>query len=93
MYLLEIKQRENDVEVGEGKTVLQESTLWRVIYDLFIAGTDTTTNTLMWLMLYMAIYPDVQKQVRRAVVLYMNDCIANRIVSGVICTAHINYSS
>lgn len=31
-----------------------------IIGDLFIAGTDTTTNTVLWMILYMAVFPDIQ---------------------------------
>ncbi|XP_033102783.1 cytochrome P450 2J5-like [Anneissia japonica] len=37
--------------------------LWRTILTLFIAGTDTTTNTIMWFLLYMVCYPAVQRRV------------------------------
>ncbi|CDR18252.1 unnamed protein product, partial [Oncorhynchus mykiss] len=29
-----------------------------------IAGTDTTTNTVLWMMLYMVVYPDIQERVQ-----------------------------
>ena len=37
--------------------------LWRSILMLFIAGTDTTTATIMWFLLYMVCYPAVQRRV------------------------------
>ena len=62
MYIMEIKNREQG-QKGDLEAALCDETMWRGILDLFLAGTDTTTNTLMWLLLYMAIYPDVQKRV------------------------------
>ncbi|XP_066286927.1 cytochrome P450 2U1-like [Branchiostoma lanceolatum] len=32
--------------------------------DLFFAGTDTTTNTLLWSLLYMTLNPDIQNKVQ-----------------------------
>ncbi|XP_008107573.1 cytochrome P450 2J2 isoform X1 [Anolis carolinensis] len=32
--------------------------------DLFIAGTETTSTTLRWALLYMAIYPEIQERVQ-----------------------------
>ncbi|XP_063959817.1 cytochrome P450 2J4-like [Lytechinus pictus] len=35
-----------------------------VIKDLFFAGTDTTTNTLNWCILFMMVHPDIQSRVQ-----------------------------
>uniref|UniRef100_A0A8C7EEW4 Cytochrome P450 2J2-like n=1 Tax=Nothoprocta perdicaria TaxID=30464 RepID=A0A8C7EEW4_NOTPE len=32
--------------------------------DLFVAGTETTSTTLRWALLYMAAYPDIQARVQ-----------------------------
>ena len=34
--------------------------LANTLYDLFVAGSETTSTTLTWAMLYMVRYPDVQ---------------------------------
>ena len=34
------------------------------LYDLFLAGSETTATTLKWALLYMARYPSVQKKVQ-----------------------------
>ncbi|XP_068087323.1 cytochrome P450 2U1 [Hyperolius riggenbachi] len=60
MYLLHINE--------ETKTQLETSFntdyLFYIVGDLFIAGTDTTTNTLLWSLLYMCLHPDVQEKVQ-----------------------------
>ena len=62
MFMLEVRQH-GEVETAEGEAAFSRKTMWKIIYDLFIAGTDTTANTLMWLLLFMAVHPDVQKRV------------------------------
>ncbi|KFV48614.1 Cytochrome P450 2J5, partial [Tyto alba] len=34
--------------------------LIQTIFDLFLAGTETTATALCWALLYMATYPDIQ---------------------------------
>ena len=41
-----------------------ELNLMNVLFDLFLAGADTTSITLDWAMLYMILNPDVQAKVR-----------------------------
>ncbi|CAH1258895.1 CYP2U1 [Branchiostoma lanceolatum] len=47
-----------------GGTWLKEEEVVYIIQDLFVAGTDTTAATLTWALLYMVLYPDVQKKVQ-----------------------------
>ncbi|XP_051940450.1 cytochrome P450 2U1 isoform X2 [Hippocampus zosterae] len=57
MYLVEIaSQRAAGVEDSS----FDEDYLFYIIGDLFIAGTDTTTNSLLWILLYMAMHTHVQ---------------------------------
>ncbi|XP_019355655.1 cytochrome P450 2U1 isoform X2 [Alligator mississippiensis] len=59
MYLLQV-----DEEKKKNKeSSFNEDYLFFIIGDLFIAGTDTTTNTLLWCLLYMSLYPEVQEKV------------------------------
>ncbi|XP_051785876.1 cytochrome P450 2U1 [Erpetoichthys calabaricus] len=58
MYLLEISQQEEKED-----SMFSEDYLFYIIGDLFVAGTDTTTNTILWCLLYMSLYPDVQDKV------------------------------
>ncbi|XP_063965267.1 cytochrome P450 2U1-like [Lytechinus pictus] len=42
---------------------VEEEDIWRVMFDLMGAGTETTSETLLWGILYLSLYPDVQKQI------------------------------
>jgi cytochrome P450 family 2 subfamily J len=44
-------------------TELDDDSLAKVIMDLFDAGTETTSTTMYWFVLYMLNYPDVQEKV------------------------------
>ncbi|XP_051803054.1 cytochrome P450 2J4-like isoform X1 [Acanthochromis polyacanthus] len=57
-FLIEMGDKE-DKEAGFDVTNLCFSTM-----DLFGAGTETTTTTLHWGLLYMMYYPDIQKRVQ-----------------------------
>ncbi|XP_040148939.1 cytochrome P450 2U1 isoform X2 [Ictidomys tridecemlineatus] len=63
MYLLHMEE--------EGKnnshSSFNEDYLFYIIGDLFIAGTDTTTNSLLWCLLYMSLNPDVQEKVHEEI--------------------------
>ena len=37
----------------------------RVILDLFLAGTETSSTTLDWLLLYMVAFPEVQTRCQK----------------------------
>ena len=39
----------------------------RVIQDLFLAGSETTSTTLDWAILYMIEYPDIQKKCQQEI--------------------------
>uniref|UniRef100_A0AAZ3QRJ5 Uncharacterized protein n=1 Tax=Oncorhynchus tshawytscha TaxID=74940 RepID=A0AAZ3QRJ5_ONCTS len=57
-YLEEIEKNQ------DGAAGFTEENLLHCVVDLFGAGTETTSNTLLWAMLYMAKYPDIQKKVQ-----------------------------
>lgn len=38
-----------------------------IIRDLFIAGSETTATNLQWLLLYMALHPDIQRKCQREI--------------------------
>ncbi|KAL4235681.1 Cytochrome P450 2J2 [Mactra antiquata] len=49
---------------GSGDPAMTEDNLHRVIVELYIAGTDTTANTIVWGILLLITYPDIQKKLR-----------------------------
>uniref|UniRef100_A0A8C6TNR8 Cytochrome P450, family 2, subfamily U, polypeptide 1 n=1 Tax=Neogobius melanostomus TaxID=47308 RepID=A0A8C6TNR8_9GOBI len=57
MYLLEMLAQQ---AAGEKDSSFTEDYLFYIIGDLFIAGTDTTTNSVLWILFYMVLYPDIQ---------------------------------
>lgn len=61
MYLMEVLAQQ---AAGEKDSSFNEDYLFYIIGDLFIAGTDTTTNSVLWILLYMVLHPDVQDQVQ-----------------------------
>ncbi|XP_018611667.1 cytochrome P450 2U1 [Scleropages formosus] len=65
MYLTEATQ--NQETASSGGNSFTEDYLLYIIGDLFIAGTDTTTNTLLWILLYMSLYPEVQEKVQKEI--------------------------
>ncbi|XP_060098783.1 cytochrome P450 2J2-like isoform X1 [Heteronotia binoei] len=54
-YLFQIEKSKNDP-----KSTYNEDNLAACILDLFIAGTETTSLTLRWALLFMANHPDIQ---------------------------------
>ena len=51
--------RENESDVAE---IFTKGNMLRVILDLFIAGSETTSNTLDWAFLLMTEYPEIQQR-------------------------------
>ncbi|XP_022093482.1 cytochrome P450 2J6-like isoform X2 [Acanthaster planci] len=46
-------------------SVFDMDNLTNLVSDLFFAGSETTTTTLRWMLLYMMIYPEVQARVHK----------------------------
>ncbi|KAI8795725.1 cytochrome P450 2U1 isoform X1 [Biomphalaria glabrata] len=59
---------EMEKEKQSGRHFLDELNLSRNIDNLFIAGTETTSTTIMWCLLYMLHYPEVQKKIYKEIV-------------------------
>ncbi|XP_048362909.1 cytochrome P450 2J2-like [Sphaerodactylus townsendi] len=57
-YLLQMRKAKSDPN-----STYDEENLAQSIFDLFIAGSDTTFSTLQWALLLMANHPDVQEKV------------------------------
>nr|XP_056705947.1 cytochrome P450 2J2-like [Euleptes europaea] len=57
-YLLQIEKRKSDPN-----STYDEGNLAHSIFDLFIAGSDTTVTTLQWALLLIANHPDIQEKV------------------------------
>lgn len=60
MYLIEMMAQKT---TGQEDSSFTEDYLFYIVGDLFIAGTDTTTNSILWTLLYMVLYPDIQGEV------------------------------
>lgn len=60
MYLLIIKK--------ESKESFSEQNIFRTIVDIFVAGSETTATTLLWVFLYITKYPDVQNKCRQEII-------------------------
>ncbi|XP_078674006.1 cytochrome P450 2U1-like isoform X1 [Branchiostoma floridae x Branchiostoma belcheri] len=54
-----------ELELQEKVEGLTEENVMYMAQNLFFAGTDTTTNTLLWSLLYMTLNPDVQNKVQQ----------------------------
>jgi len=54
-------------EQEEGASKIDEEDAFNIILDLFLAGTETTSTTLQWLMIYMMYNQDVQEKCRQEI--------------------------
>ncbi|GCB65339.1 hypothetical protein scyTo_0013443 [Scyliorhinus torazame] len=61
-YLLEMEKEQNSPNC-----CLTEGNLMQIVNDLFTAGTETTTTTLQWAILYMMAYPDIQESCQKEI--------------------------
>ncbi|XP_036199574.1 cytochrome P450 2U1 [Myotis myotis] len=63
MYLLHVDEEKKN----NSNSSFNEDYLLYIISDLFIAGTDTTSNSLLWCILYMSLNPDIQEKVHEEI--------------------------
>ena len=61
-----IKEMNGNKEHGQ-KTHLSDIELLAVLDDFFLAGTETTSTTLRWAILYMIAFPEVQRKVHEEI--------------------------
>ncbi|KAL8188138.1 UNVERIFIED_CONTAM: hypothetical protein K2H54_062097 [Gekko kuhli] len=61
-YLYQIKKSRKDPD-----STYNEDNLTQCIFDLFVAGTETTALTLRWALLLMANHPDIQEKVHQEI--------------------------
>uniref|UniRef100_UPI0037E864C2 cytochrome P450 2U1 n=1 Tax=Semicossyphus pulcher TaxID=241346 RepID=UPI0037E864C2 len=61
MYLMEMLDQQ---DAGNKDSSFTEDYLFYIIGDLFIAGTDTTANSVLWVLLYLVLHPDIQDKVQ-----------------------------
>ncbi|XP_078683598.1 cytochrome P450 2U1-like [Branchiostoma floridae x Branchiostoma belcheri] len=59
IYVKEIKHGQNEN--------FTDAQLHKIIDDLIAAGTDTTSQSLYWILLYMVIYPDIQERAQQEI--------------------------
>ncbi|XP_042205982.1 cytochrome P450 2L1-like isoform X2 [Homarus americanus] len=62
IYLVEMKTQQDNPESTMDKRDLNAQ-----LVDLFAAGSETTTQTLRWAIMYLAKYPDIQTRVQRQI--------------------------
>uniref|UniRef100_A0A8C3UFH7 Cytochrome P450 n=1 Tax=Catharus ustulatus TaxID=91951 RepID=A0A8C3UFH7_CATUS len=55
----------DEIDKVNAHATYDEVNLMQTLVDLFIAGTETTATTLMWALLYMVIYPEIQEKVQK----------------------------
>ncbi|XP_054839181.1 cytochrome P450 2J2-like [Eublepharis macularius] len=61
-YLLHMKKSKNDPN-----STYNEENLVQCIFELFVAGTETTSLTLQWALILMATHPDIQHKVHKEI--------------------------
>ena len=62
-----ITNRRQSSSPNFGNLVISEENLFQTILDLFLAGTDTTTGTLRWILLRLIHNPRVQTKCREEI--------------------------
>ncbi|KAL3875531.1 hypothetical protein ACJMK2_033475 [Sinanodonta woodiana] len=61
-FLLEMKNNQERQD-----STFTKKQLIKIVADLFVAGTETTTTTITWAVLYLAAKPDIQERVFREI--------------------------
>ncbi|XP_060623324.2 cytochrome P450 2J6-like [Anolis sagrei] len=61
-YLAQLEKMED-----QSNPPYDESNMIQSIFDLFLGGTETSSTTLYWTLLYMVLYPDIQAKVQKEI--------------------------
>ncbi|XP_053304844.1 cytochrome P450 2J6-like [Spea bombifrons] len=57
-----LEELDKEQEVENGKKVFDHENLFTCVSDLFVAGTESTSSSLEWGLLYMMAFPDIQEK-------------------------------
>ncbi|XP_011669947.2 cytochrome P450 2U1 [Strongylocentrotus purpuratus] len=60
MYLAEVRQLKEDGM----DTYLKEENIWRGVFDIFLAASESMTSALRWIFLYLIDNPELQSKIR-----------------------------
>ncbi|XP_059161815.1 cytochrome P450 2J4-like [Physella acuta] len=67
-FISEYLNKRNDTLEKCNKTILDKDHPSKIVIELFFAGSETTTETLIWCVLYVLNYPEVQEKIYREIV-------------------------
>ncbi|XP_059161773.1 cytochrome P450 2C3-like [Physella acuta] len=67
-FISAYESERNDLLEKGIKTTLDNEQLLKVVYELFFAGSETTSQTIIWCVLYILNYPEVQEKIYREIV-------------------------
>ncbi|XP_013400664.1 steroid 17-alpha-hydroxylase/17,20 lyase [Lingula anatina] len=74
MDQLLLAQKESEEEEGEDtKNLLTDTHVVQTVLDVFFAGTETSSETLKWTLMYTAAYPDVQEKMHNEILDVLGD--------------------
>ena len=82
-YIDETRQRKEagTANAEQGTEAFKEENIPQGIIDLFGAGTDTTSNTVMWLIMYVIAHPEIQDKVGKEL---MSVMLSRNLNSGIL---------
>ncbi|XP_071960585.1 steroid 17-alpha-hydroxylase/17,20 lyase-like [Antedon mediterranea] len=60
-----LKTQKDELETDSSASKLTDVHIKQIVSDLFIAGTDTSTSSLLWAVACMIDYPDVQEKIKK----------------------------
>ncbi|XP_059161813.1 cytochrome P450 2J4-like [Physella acuta] len=67
-FISEFLNDRNGLLEKDNKTTLDDENLVKIVYELFFAGSETTTQTIIWCIVYTLNYPEVQEKIHREIV-------------------------